>query len=221
MSILNAVISASQFNASRDKIALMLQSLTLFKKADFGRFSEPYVIGFSVSANQKLENPFDFIYQTYPKTRKNEKKEFQGEGLRLYGPDNPGEFLAFSILLLESDADVREAGTRIESALNSDLIQKTLPKLFVANPTAAIASKGLLQLTNLFASIMQGNKDDELLRMSGTLFQNVIDSEFLPYQVQETFADRNSRAELEVKVLPLLGGTRHRKQTKPIAVVQP
>ncbi|GEM_PF-3560734 len=37
--------------------------------------------------------------------------------------------------------------------------------------------------------------------------------------VQETFADRKSQAELEVKVLPLSSSTRYRKNTKAVEVV--
>ena len=42
---------------------------------------------------------------------------------------------------------------------------------------------------------------------------------FMKMLVQETFADRKSQAELEVKVLPLSSSTRYRKNTKAVEVV--
>ena len=218
MSISKSAISSERFDPGVDKIALMLQSFRLLKKTDNFRYAEPYVVGFSVSGNQRTEQPFEFVFQTYPNTRKGELKDFKGDGLRLYGPANPGEYLAFSILLMESDADVRETGRMIQEALDSKLLKDTLPALVMANPTAAIATQLLTEVTNIVSGIMSKNKDDELLRMSGTLFQNVIGTSYLPYRIKENFKDQNHKAEIEVRVEALAGADRHKKHSVSVDI---
>lgn len=213
MSISKSAIPTDVFDPVKDKIALMLQSFTLLKKPDAFRYAEPYVLGFTVSSNQPVGQPFAWAYHTYPNTKKGERKDFHLEGLRLYGPENPGEFLAFSILLMESDAKARDMGKAIQEALNSNLVKNILPALAMANPTATVALKLLTGVTDIVAGIMVSNNDDELLRISSTVFQSVIGTSQLPYRIKESVKERNAKAEMELRIEALAGTDRHKKHS--------
>ena len=43
----------------------------------------------------------------FPKVRPKSTVTMLGDGHLLYGPKQPGEFVALSVLMMESDADIR------------------------------------------------------------------------------------------------------------------
>ena len=53
-----------------------------------------------------------------------------GDGHLLYGPANPGEFVALSVLIMECDRDMRKLGEELDRVVKSkavDLGVKDIP----------------------------------------------------------------------------------------------
>jgi hypothetical protein len=222
MSIFDARIPIEDFDAHQDKIALMLKSLTV-KTKDSGlgkksrRYSEPYIIGLSIAESGLGNQQINFADQYFPNTRINQKKEFLANGLRIFGPDNPGQFLIFDILVMESDDKERKNGERLRQIMNSTEVQsKILPMLSGINPTMAVATEALSILGSLIANQMKANRDDELLRVHGTLMRDVMDTDSHPYHVGKLITDANDAAEVEVSIFAIKKSDRHQKQTESV-----
>lgn len=221
MSILKAALPIQDFDPNQDKIALMLKSLTVKVKDDgIGKknrhYSEPYIIGMSIAQNGIGNQGINLANATYPNTRMNQKKEFIGNGLRIYGPENPGEFLVFEILVMESDQDVRDAGMVLDEVMNSDEVKNNLLPMMAVNPTMAVATKVLSTVCSLVAKILKENKDDQLLRIHGTLMRDVMGTEDMPFMVGKLISDQNDKAHAEFDVLALSKSDRHKRQTQII-----
>ena len=159
----------------------------------------------------------NFVTKDYPNTRRNDLREFKGEGMRVYGPDNPGAFLVFEVLVMESDADVRKVGETLEEIVNSSEVKTTLGLLTAGNPTLAIAERVMSTISGMVANQLKKNKDDELLRVHGTLLRDVMGTEDLPFRVGQQIHDSNDAAEVAFEVLGIKGNARHKKQTKAIS----
>jgi hypothetical protein len=223
MSILDARIPIEDFDAHQDKIALMLKSLTVkTKDSGFGkknrRYSEPYVIGLSIAENGLGNQKINFVEQYFPNTRIHQKKEFLANGLRIFGPENPGDFLVFDILIMESDDKERKNGEKLRQIMNSvEVTNGILPKLAGINPTITVATEVLGLLGSLISSQMKANKDDDLLRTHGTLMRNVMGTDSHPYNVGDLITDANDAAELEVSIFAIKRNDRHQKQTESVS----
>jgi hypothetical protein len=223
MSILDARIPIEDFDAHQDKIALMLKSLTVKKKdGGFGknsrRYTEPYVIGLSIAENGLGNRQINFVEQYFPNTRIHQKKEFLANGLRIFGPENPGEFLVFDILVMESDDKERKNGERLRQIMNSvEVTNGILPKLAGINPTIAVATEALTLLSSLISSQMKANRDDDLLRAHGTLMRGVMGTDSRPYNVGDLIVESNDAAELEVSIFAIKRSDRHQKQTESVS----
>ena len=209
-------IAYEQFDSSTDKIALVLKEFTLLKNADgiFQRYNEPYIISLAIDENGANNPAIDFNILPYPKVRKGDTIQFGGQGHLLYGPNNPGEFLAYSILFMESDRDVRDLGKTIERILESQVVDLGAKTLLQANPTFGTALSILTSLTELISSEMQQNKDDELYRRNGTLLRDIPPL----YNINSTFNGRNDFIESQVRVLALSGTLNLERSGKRMAM---
>lgn len=221
MSILKAALSLNDFDPDQDKIALMLKSFTV-KVKDKGlgkknrQYLEPYIIGMSIAQNGIGNLGINLANASYPNTRMNEKKEFIGNGLRIYGPENPGDFLVFEILVMESNQEIRDAGKVLGEVMGSDEIKNNLlPKLAV-NPTMGIATQVLSTVCSLVSKILKDTRDEQLLRIHGTLMRDIIGTTDLPFMVGKTISDKNDMAHAEFDVIGLGKGDRHKRQTQLI-----
>lgn len=224
MSLLNASIPIEKFNPNKDKIALMLKSFTITVKDEgIGKkkrqYSEPYFVGLSISESGFGTQQINFVTDAYPKTRKDDRREFLGNGMRVYGPENPGAFLVFDILVMESDSDIRAVGESIRSIMNSKEIKSTILPLLAVNPSMAVAKEVLTATANLVGKILEDNKDDHLLRVHGTLMRDVMGSNSLPYNVGQIISDKNDFASVEFEVLGIKNNTRYKPKTEQISAV--
>jgi hypothetical protein len=220
MSIYQEAIPYDEFNPMKDKIAVMLRAFTIRRGVGLGdrKYSEPYFICIAIpeSGNAKLDK-VELSTRYHPKTRRGVKQEMAGEGIQIYGPANPGEYLAFSILVMESDEDVRKAGETIEELVKSNFA-KALGKVVagVATPTAAVALEVAERLVREVARLMSKDKDDELFYLPGSLLRDVLGEGKVPYQVQEVLTRSNDHVELEIQVLPIDGDTKSRKKSRTV-----
>jgi len=58
----------------------------------------------------------------FPKVRKGATVRMLGDGHLLYGPANPGEFVAMSVLIMESDRDLRTLGDELDKIVKSKAV---------------------------------------------------------------------------------------------------
>jgi hypothetical protein len=221
MTLLKASIPVEDFNPNKDKIALMLKAFTILSKdAGLGKkkrlYSEPYFVGLSLSESGFSAQQINFVTDAYPKTRKGDRRDFLGNGMRVYGPENPGGFLVFDILVMESDSDVRAVGEQIRSIMNSKEVKSTILPLLAVNPSMAVAMEVLSATSNLVGKILEKNEDDQLMRVHGTLLRDVMGSNALPFNVGEIISDKNDFASVEFEVLGIKNNTRYKPKTEQI-----
>ena len=144
--------------------------------------------------------------------RKGNTVTFDGQGHLIYGPANPGEFVAYTILFMESDQDMRDLGQTIEDIIKSEALQGGIKDVLASNPTFSTASMVLLKLTGIIADRMKKNKDDELYRRNGTLLRDVEP----PFDIQNTIVRENDFIKSRVSVVPLKAELAVEKNTKRI-----
>jgi len=203
-----------KFNPKQDKIAVVVKSFTLKRKSDFflDRFSEPYIVSMAIDENGAYDTTIDFNILPFPNVRKDETVSFDGQGHLIYGPKNPGQFLAYSILFMESDKDVREFGELMENILKSEALSLGANALLSAAPTYSTAINLLQNLTELIAKQLQKNKDDELFRRNGTLLRDVKP----PYDILRSYDSENDFIKTKTSVIPLDTSNEMGAQTKAI-----
>lgn len=198
----NANLKIDNFNPKKDNIALVLKKFTLLKQADgIQKYNEPYIVSMAIGENGVKSNPtIDFNILPFPKVRKGDTVEMLGHGHLIYGPGNPGSFLAYSILFMESDEDIRQIGAKVKKVVTSEVANMGLKALLTAVPTYATALNILTALGGVVAEILQRNRNDELFRLNGTLLRDVKPS----YDVLRTYERGNDFINANLSVIPLI-----------------
>lgn len=202
------------FDPKLDKIAVVVKSFTLKRKSEFflDRFSEPYIVSMAIDEQSAQETSIDFNILPFPNVRKGDTISFDGQGHLIYGPKNPGQFLAYSILFMESDQDVRDFGNFMESVLKSEALNLGAKALLKAAPTYSTAINILQNLGDLIAKQLQKNKDDELFRRNGTLLRDVKPA----YDILRTFESENDFIKTKTSIIPLDVSNKMGSQTRAI-----
>lgn len=189
------------FNPETDKIAVVVKEFTLKKKSEvfFDKYSEPYIVSLAIDEKGASQPAIDFSVLPFPQVKKGDRVSFDGHGHLIYGPENPGAFLAYSILFMESDKDVRTFGKTLEEVVTAEAVKMGAKALLAAAPAYATAVNILQKLTTLMAIQLQKNKDDELFRRNGTLLRDVNP----PYDILRTYESENDFIKMQTSVLPL------------------
>jgi hypothetical protein len=190
-----------KFNKESDKIALTIPEFKLLKSADgpFSRYSEPYIVSFAIDASGSSGPCIHFNYMPFPKVARGGVVTMLGDGHILYGPKNPGEYVAASVLIMECDQDIREMGKRIKRICESKATSLGLKSLYLTNPAHAAIGELLKSITTFVASELKQNKDDELFRTEGTFLKNGV----VPYHINRMYTLGNGHVEMKLKVIPL------------------
>ena len=193
------------FDEKTDKIAVVIKEFTLLKSADgfLQKYNEPYIVSFAIDEKGAANPAIDVNILPFPQVRKGDTVSFDGQGHLIYGPSNPGEFLAYSILFMESDQDLRELSQTIETILKSEAISIGIKSLLNTVPSYATTINVLSQLSTLVSNKMQEQKDDELFRRNGTLLRGVIPA----YDILRTYTGKNDFIETKVSIIPLKEST--------------
>jgi hypothetical protein len=204
------------FNPQSDKIAVVVKEFTLKKKSEvfFDKYSEPYIVSMAIDEGGAKNPSIDFNILPFPRVKKGDKVTFDGVGHLIYGPNNPGEFLAYSILFMESDQDVREFGKVVEDVMKSEAVKIGAKALLKAVPTYSTAITILQELTEFMAVQLQKNKDDELFRRNGTLLRDVVPA----YDILRTYESSNNYIHTKTAVIPLLESNKLGSQIKKVAL---
>jgi hypothetical protein len=202
------------FDPKTDKIAVVIREFTLKRKSEifFDRYSEPYIISMAIDEGGSKKPSLNFNMLPFPNVKKGDKITFDGQGHLIYGPDNPGQFLAYTILFMESDKDVRNFGKLVEDTIQSEAANIGAKALLAAAPTYSTAITVLQKLVEFMAVKLQRNRDDELYRRSGTLLRDVRP----PYDILRTYESANDYIHTKNSVIPLKSSNMLGSQTRKL-----
>ncbi|AMO75576.1 hypothetical protein SAMN05216577_116142 [Pseudomonas citronellolis] len=189
------------FDRFNSRIAITLGQFTLLKRADllFDRYSEPYIVSLAIDTSNIQQGALTFNYMPFPKVRQGSTVSMLGDGHLLYGPANPGEYVALSLLMMESDRDLREAGERIRDVVGSKAADLGLKAVMLANPGSAAVVALLKELTAFTAGRLASDGDDELFRTEGAFLRDQPN----PYHINRSYRQGNDFIDLELRILPL------------------
>jgi hypothetical protein len=195
-------MSATQFNPRDDKIAIVIKEFTLLKSSEMflDKDNEPYIVSFAIDQNGAQSADLGLNIMPFPNVREGDTVSFDGQGHLVYGPENPGEFVVYSLLFMESDQDLRDIGATIEAIAKSEAANIAMKAILIANPTYGTALSLLQKLTELVAKQMKKNKDDQLYRRNGTLLRDVVP----PFDILRTYKGRNKFIECHTSIIPLM-----------------
>ncbi|MBR8828468.1 MAG: hypothetical protein DSM107014_11315 [Gomphosphaeria aponina SAG 52.96 = DSM 107014] len=196
------------FNAQTDKIAITIPSFSIKKTADHILLEEvsdlltiqPYLVTLAIDSNGITQKSLEFNLAEYPNTHRGDTVIMLGDGHLVYGPENPGEFVAISVLLMESDSNARDLGETL-----SEIVLQTQSNEFLdlanaaLNVQAQMVTKSLSTLTQVITNRLKNEKDDFLLNTSGTFLRDMS----TPYGINRQITRNNDLAELSFKVIPL------------------
>ena len=185
--------------ASENRIAITIPRLVLKKSSDVGRRAknEPYIVTSAVDSSGVANQIPTLGARVFPKVTPGEAVGLVGSGHLVYGPEDPGDFVAFSILIAESDQDL---GNEL-SAAHQKVTENSQFKDAVKNATgvgAAIA--GASMAIGVILAVLKRNKDDQLYRVDGTLLKGVE-----PGYRNNEFTVGNEYVELTIEVFALGG----------------
>ncbi len=202
------------FNPNTDKIAVVVKEFTLKRKSELflDKYSEPYIVSMAIDEGGANDPAINFNILPFPHVKKGDKITFDGQGHLIYGPNNPGQFLAYSILFMESDKDIRDFGKLVEDIMKSEAVNIGAKALLVAAPTYSTAITILQKLTGLIATQLQKNKDDELFRRNGTLLRDVTPA----FDILRTYESENDFINTKTSVIPLKSSNKMGSQTKKV-----
>lgn len=192
------------FDKNSDKVAVTIPYFKLLASSDGVRrknrfYNEPYIVSVAVDAQGKASPVLDFNMMPFPKVQAGQRVEMLGNGHLVYGPKNPGEFLALSVLIMESDADVRARAEKLERLVQSKAVELGVGAVMTANPAAGSALALLKELTQFVAGTLKENGDDELLRTEGTFLRDDV----VPYHINRRYITENNFVEVSLQIIPL------------------
>jgi len=190
------------FDPMKDKIAITLPDFTLKKNSDsiFGKYNEPYIVSLAVDDSGISTPKIMFNCMPFPKVKPGNSVNMLGDGHLIYGPKNPGQYVALSILVMESDSDMRDLGSKIEKIVNHKAVSLGMAAVIAANPGSAAIMGILKELTQLVAGTLKENKDDELFRTEGTFLRD----HAAPYHINRKYSNLgNDYIDMSLQILPL------------------
>lgn len=204
------------FDRMNDPIVLTVPSFTLLKHVDgpFQRYNEPYLVSMAVDERGSANPAIEFSFMPFPKVRAGGSVTFIGDGHLIYGPRNPGSFVAVSVLMMESDKDMQNLGATIQAAVQSEAVALGMKAVLAAHPGAAATLGILKELCQFVGGLLKNNGDDELFRMEGTFLRD----QPAPYHVDSAYDVGNDYASLKLAVRSL---SRHDKEKAPAPVLLP
>lgn len=189
------------FNADSSKIAITIPEFTLKNLSEgvFDSYSEPYILSLAIDSSGSADPTIAFNCMPFPKVTKGSTVRMLGDGHLVYGPKNPGEFVAISILIMECDEDVRNLGKTIEGIVQSKAVELGLAVVIKSNPGSAAIVGILKELTQFVASTLKSNGDDELFRTEGSFLRD----HPVPYHINRSYEYSNEYVALKINVIPL------------------
>lgn len=198
------------------KLAVVLREFTLKKSSEFflDRYSEPYIVSLAADTHSVKASALEFNVLPFPNIRKGDTVRFDGQGHLIYGPANPGDFLAYTVLFMESDKAYRDSGKILKNILSQASLTKEIKSAFGKNK-ADVIYQIVLKISGLLAESLRSDQDDELFRRSGCLLQNVNP----PYDMLRTYTSENDFIRAAISIIPQDKSNEMGSQPKRIKVV--
>lgn len=189
------------FDPNTDKIAITIPQFSLLKNSDgiFQKYNEPFIVSVAIDALGHNSPKIDFSFMPFPKIAKGGTVTMLGDGHLIYGPQNPGDFVAVSVLIMERDEDIRDLGKQIETVVQSKAVDLGIKAIVAAQPGSAAILGILKELTQLVSGFLKENKDDELFRTEGTFFKGYP----VPYHINRSYTVGNDYVSLNLNIIPL------------------
>ncbi|MCG8475781.1 MAG: hypothetical protein MI784_09955 [Cytophagales bacterium] len=182
------------FDKTNDQIALTIPKFRLRHSPDLIGKNEVYIISIAVDehglANPRTALNVDVGIKNVfiPNMKRWSWHYFGGDGYLIYGPKNPGSYLSYAILYMESNKKSRNIGREIHEFLSSDKGKDSL-ETFAGLVTDNIAkfnvvTTALKGVADVLAFFLQNNGDKYLDFNCGTLFRDLADGSE-PYHAGE------------------------------------
>ena len=209
------------FNKNTSKIAITIPKLKLLKHVSRpfeGKYNEPYIVSLSIDANHLAGGvpKMNLNNLPFPMVDVGDEINMLGSGHLVYGPNNPGEYVGISILIMESNNDIRELGTQLSDILKSSFVSLGLAAILTANPGIAGALTVVKAAMEFIAAGMAKTGDEELFRIDGTYLRDIDP----PYDIGKTDTGRNDYIELEVSSIPLESSGTNKMEFKTSKIIQ-
>ncbi|SDK12275.1 hypothetical protein [Microbulbifer yueqingensis] len=205
------------FDPMSDSIAITIPRFTLKKHADssFQNYNEPYIVSMAIDESGVASPAIDFNMMPFPKVRRGGTVKMLGDGHLVYGPRNPGKFVALSVLVMESDSDLNSIGGQVEEIVSSKAVELGIDTIVSANPGSAAILAVLKELTQLVAGHLKSNKDDELFRIEGTFLRD----HATPYHVNREYDNLgNDYIDMSMRILALASPNGQGPATRAISL---
>ncbi|MBC7920286.1 MAG: hypothetical protein H7Z75_04275 [Ferruginibacter sp.] len=189
------------FNKDKDDIAITIPGFRMRKGADFLGRNEIGIVTLAVDASGTA-NPTPTLFTNsffIPQVKQWTWVKFGGHGRIVYGPKNPGSFVYYSVLFVESDQDVREFGETVTSLFDSPEAKEIVRTLTTPHPTALLVSTVLTELGRLVGKILSKNQNDLVYSTEGSFFRNTLP----PYNIDDEFSTEGEHIECQIRVIPL------------------
>lgn len=190
------------FDPDRSSIAITIPHFTLKKRGGGlfeGRYSEPYIVSVAIDELGEADPSLSFSFMPFPKVQAGQTVEMLGDGHLLYGPRHPGSFVALSVLVMESDGDIRRLGAEIDAIVNSNAALLGLKAIVAANPGAAGILAILKELVQFIAGVLQDDGDDELYRTEGTFLRDAP----VPFHIGRRYQRGNEYIDMALEIIAL------------------
>jgi hypothetical protein len=195
------------FNPESDKIAITIPRFKVFKPLDsiLQKYSEPYIVSLAIDSDGDRNPKIHFNQMPFPKVAAGGTVTMLGDGHIVYGPKNPGEFVALSILVMECDKDIRNLGKTIKDTVESEVVKLGIKAIVAANPGHAAIIGILKELTSFVAGVMKNNGDDQVFRTEGSFLRD----HPVPYHINRSYETGNTFAQICLNIIPL---AKHNRQ---------
>ena len=202
----------NKFDSNLDEIAVVIREFTFKKKADIFIDSQsvPYIVSLAISEKDAKNGSLRYNSLPFPNVSKGDTLSFDGVGHLVYGPGHPGEFLAYSILFIESDKNIDKFSQILQTIVKSKATEIKAKALMAESPTYATAAMIIQEITQFLSAQLKQNNDYELYRRNGTLLKNMIP----PYDVSTTFKGENDYICATTSIIPLSDSSTFISKTK-------
>jgi hypothetical protein len=192
------------FDPTSDSIAVTIPRFQLLRTAERGfrrrrAFNEPYIISLAIDEKGQCGMELIFNSMPFPNMREGDSVTMLGDGHIVYGPSNPGSYVAVSALFMESDSEIRNRGSLLQDAITAPEMSALRNAAVALNPTAGMVMSVLTPMAELVGRFMAANQDDYLARWDGVFLRD----RPVPYQVNRMFTHENEFISTDIKVIPL------------------
>lgn len=177
------------FNPDLDDVAITLTYLRLIKSSEafIDKYSEPYLLSLAIDSSEDSTPAILYNYLPFPKVRAGGSVAIMGDGLLLYGPRKPGEFITLTVMFMESDRDVRNMGQTLNDIISSKAAELSIGAIVSANPGSAAMVAIIKELALYVSGALKKNGDDELFKIEGSFLK----AHFPPYHINHVYEFKN------------------------------